>query len=59
MLWNKIVPKTNNEQIETNRGSYLYLYIFGDLAQRNFHGGFHVPMHQEFFLKNFLITKEL
>jgi len=25
--------------------TYFYLYSFGDLVQRNFHGGFHVPTY--------------
>ncbi len=42
MLWCKIVPKTNVEQIEGNEGSHFNLYLFGDLAQGNFQGGFYV-----------------
>jgi hypothetical protein len=57
-LWNKIVHETSDEQIESNWGSYLYLYPFGDLTQRSFHGSFHVPIHQGIFLKNFLITNK-
>jgi hypothetical protein len=38
----KIMPKTNVEQIKGNEGSYFYLYIFGDLTQGNFSGGFYV-----------------
>jgi hypothetical protein len=41
-LWFKIMPKTNIEHIERNEGSYFYLYYFGDLAQKNFQGGFYV-----------------
>jgi hypothetical protein len=35
-LWCKIVLKVNVEQIEGNERSYFYLYLFGDLVQRNF-----------------------
>jgi hypothetical protein len=35
-LWCKIVPKIDVEYIEENKGSYFYLYPFGDLAQRSF-----------------------
>ncbi len=31
-LWCKIMPKTNVEQIERNKGSYFYLYPFRDLT---------------------------
>ncbi len=41
-LWCKIVPKTCVEQTEGNEGSYFYLYLFRDLAQGNFQGGFYV-----------------
>jgi hypothetical protein len=41
-LWCKIVLKTNVEQIKGNEMSYFYLYPFGDLAQKNFKGGFYV-----------------
>jgi hypothetical protein len=41
-LWCKIVPKTNVEHIEGSEGSYIYLYPFRDLAQRNFQKGFYV-----------------
>jgi hypothetical protein len=41
-LWCKIVPKTNVEQIEGNEKSYFYLYLFGDVTQGSFQGGFYV-----------------
>jgi hypothetical protein len=33
---------TGVEHIEGNEGSYLYLYPFGDLAQKSFQIGFYV-----------------
>jgi hypothetical protein len=39
-LWCKIMPKTGVEDTKRNERSYSYLYPFGDLAQRNFQGGF-------------------
>jgi hypothetical protein len=41
-LWCKIVPKTNVEQTKGNEGFYIYLYHFGDLAQRSSQEGFYV-----------------
>jgi hypothetical protein len=41
-LWWKIVPKIGVEHIEGNEKSYFYLYLFGDLTQRSFQGGFYV-----------------
>jgi hypothetical protein len=41
-LWCKIVRKINIEHIKGNKGSYFYLYFFGDLAQGIFQGGFYV-----------------
>jgi hypothetical protein len=41
-LWCKIVPKISVEQIEENEGSYIYLYLFEDLAQGSFQGSFYV-----------------
>ncbi len=35
-LWCKIVPKTSVEHIEKNKGSYFYLYPFGDIIQGSF-----------------------
>jgi hypothetical protein len=34
--------KIGVENIEGNEESYFYLYLFGDLAQRSFQGGFYV-----------------
>jgi len=34
--------KIGVEQIERNEGSYIYLYPFGDLAQKCFQRSFHV-----------------
>jgi hypothetical protein len=39
-LWCNIVPKTNVKQTKGNKGSYFYLYSFGNLIQGNFQGGF-------------------
>jgi hypothetical protein len=39
-LWCKIVAKTSVEQTEGTKGSYSYLYPFGDLVQGSFQGGF-------------------
>jgi hypothetical protein len=41
-LWCKIVPKISVEQTIKKKGSYFYLYPFGDLAQESFQGGFYV-----------------
>jgi hypothetical protein len=41
-LWCEVVPKTNVEYIKGNKGSYFYLYPFGDLAQGSFQRGFYV-----------------
>jgi hypothetical protein len=41
-VWCKIVPTTVIEQIEGNKRSYFYLYLFKDLIQRSFQGGFYV-----------------
>jgi hypothetical protein len=41
-LWCKITPKTNVEHTKGNEGPYFYLYIFKDLAQGSFQGGFYV-----------------
>ncbi len=41
-LWCKIVPKANVKYNEKNEGSYFYLYLFGDLVQGSFQGGFYV-----------------
>jgi hypothetical protein len=35
-LWCKIVLKINVKQIEGNKACYLYIYPFGDVAQRSF-----------------------
>ncbi len=40
--WCKIVSKIGVEHIEGNERSYFYLYLFGDLGQRSFQGGFYV-----------------
>ncbi len=39
-LWCKIVLKISVEQTKGNEGSYFYLYLFRDLAQGSFQGGF-------------------
>ncbi len=41
-LWCKIMPKISVEQTEKNERSYFYLYMFEDLAQGSFQGGFYV-----------------
>ncbi len=41
-LWRKIVPKISLEQIEGNKESYSYLYLFEDLVQGSFQGSFYV-----------------
>ncbi len=41
-LWCKIMLKINVEYIEGNEKSYFYLYLFGDLVQISFQGGFNV-----------------
>jgi hypothetical protein len=46
-LWNKIIFLTCVKHTQGNEGSYLYLYAFGDLIQRSFHGSFHVPTNHE------------
>jgi hypothetical protein len=38
----RILPKIGVEQIKRNERSYFYLYLFGDLTQGNFQGGFYV-----------------
>ncbi len=39
-LWCKVVLKTNVKQILKNERFYIYLYPFGNLAQRNFQRNF-------------------
>jgi hypothetical protein len=39
-VWCKIVLKIIIEQIKRNKGSYFYLYPFGDLIQGSFQGRF-------------------
>jgi len=41
-LWCKVMPKTNVEQTEGNKGPIFYLYPFGDVAQRSFQEGLYV-----------------
>jgi len=41
-LWCEIVPKIGVGKIERNDGSYFYLYLFEDLAQRSFQKDFYV-----------------
>jgi len=41
-LWCKIVPKTSVERTKKKKGSYFYLYPFGDLAQGSFQKGFYL-----------------
>jgi hypothetical protein len=50
-IWCKIILETDVEQTKGNGGSYLYLHPFGNLVQRNLHGGFHMPTIQGSFLK--------
>jgi hypothetical protein len=38
---------------------YLYLYSFGDIAEKKNHGDFHMPTIQRTYLKTFLIMNEL
>jgi len=38
-------------------GSYIYLYPFGYLVQKSFHGNFHMPIIWKPFLKTFLKYK--
>jgi hypothetical protein len=41
-LWCKIMLKISVEYIEGNEKSYFYLYLFRDLVQISFQGGFNV-----------------
>jgi hypothetical protein len=41
-LWCKIMLKIYVEQTKRNKGSYSYLYSFGDLVQGSFLGGLYV-----------------
>jgi len=34
--------KINVKHTKANEGSYFYLYLFKDLAQKSFQGGFYV-----------------
>ncbi len=58
-LWCKIITQIGVEQIENIKVFYFYLYPFGDLTQRSFHGGFHVCIDYGSFLKGFLTINEL
>jgi len=40
-------------------GPTSILYPFGNLIQRSFYEGFHVPIDHGSFLRDFLITNEL
>jgi hypothetical protein len=57
-LWFKIIKfKFVLNRLNVIGGSYIYLYPFGDLVQKSFHGNFHMPIVQKSFLKTFLKYK--
>lgn len=56
-LWCQFVPQIGIEQIKSNNGSYLYLYHFINLVQRNFPRSYHMFTIQGTFLKAFINYK--
>jgi hypothetical protein len=52
-FWCKIILETDVEQIKSKGEFYLYLHPFGNLIQRKFYGGFHMPAIQGSFLRTF------
>jgi hypothetical protein len=56
-IWNKIIPHNGVKQIEHNKGFYLNLHPFGDIAHKSFHRGFHMPIDERTFLKAFFNYK--
>jgi hypothetical protein len=53
-IWCKIVIYIGVEEIKGNMESYFYLYPFGDLIQRSFHGDFSMcSSTKEYFKKIF------
>jgi hypothetical protein len=58
-IWQSYVLKIGVEHTKGNDGSYLYLYHFGDLVQKNFQGGFYARASSNYFLITFLTKSYL
>jgi hypothetical protein len=52
-IWCKIIFQIDVQQIQSNERNFLYIYLFGDLVERNFQRNFHMAQHLRNPFKHF------